>query len=527
MEQNLVKFSIFDVNALEAEFAQAGIKQKHAATAYRYVLKYRKFNFEQLKDFPVDAIKLLKERFGVLTKVVDKKESADGSTTKLVILLSDGVSKVECVVMRYGHVELRSYPEVERKKRLQLLEETELRLGNDAASVMSVSTTPTAFRKFKSKMRATVCVSTQVGCAMGCKFCAVSQIGLMGNLTAAEVLEQVYHARGMADIRNVVYMANGEPLMNYENLRQAVKCMVDPGMFGLSPAKITISTVGVVPKIWQMLEDMPQVSLALSLHAPDQETREKIVPTAKTWKIKDLMDAVSSFAKQQNEIINSENLIQSLNSPSYQISSRLVDEKKDSNKKRRVLLEYVLLGPDVNCTEDHAHKMGKLIAGNTDFLLNVIPYNPTAIGDLQGYKPPTQDVVNNFVSIVRSYDTKVTVRQELGQDINAACGQLIVAPEGNKGCDSNAADIEDMGIKNGQTSKPLAGKIKPATRRRKINAKVSPIITDQKELKLKVRSNKPKKLFILVSILMFVFMLRVLWKLMVYSVDTNLLKMFQ
>jgi adenine C2-methylase RlmN of 23S rRNA A2503 and tRNA A37 len=143
--------------------------------------------------------------------------------------------------------------------------------------------------------RATVCISSQVGCRMACRFCSTGTMGLLGHLTAGEMCEQLLHASDVAPIRNVVFMGMGEPLDNYEELLGAVRAMVDPGRFGLSPAKVTVSTVGMVPRIRALARDVPGVRLALSLHAPTQELRCKIVPTARSWPLHSLMAAVDDY----------------------------------------------------------------------------------------------------------------------------------------------------------------------------------------------------------------------------------------
>lgn len=171
----------------------------------------------------------------------------------------------------------------------------------------------------------------------------------------------------------------------------------------MSPSRVSISTVGIVPRIKQLKRDMPFVSLALSLHAPDQELRTKIVPTAKSWNIERIMEAADAFVSNQND-------------QEYRKERRVKhnpnldpDTIEDFTvaKRRKLLLEYVLLGPDVNCSKSVAHKMGELLTANEERLknsiLNVIPYNPTSAGDLQGYEPPSQQQIDEFLAIVRSY----------------------------------------------------------------------------------------------------------------------------
>ena len=133
--------------------------------------------------------------------------------------------------------------------------------------------------------RATLCVSSQVGCKMGCKFCATGTLGELGHLTSGEILEQLVHANRVNDvpIRNVVFMGMGEPLNNYDNVVEAVRTMTSVRGFGLGPKQVTVSTVGIVPRMEQLTNDLPQVSMALSLHAPTQQLRAEIVPAARGW----------------------------------------------------------------------------------------------------------------------------------------------------------------------------------------------------------------------------------------------------
>lgn len=411
---------LLDINLLKEAFEDNGVNSKHATTVLRYFIQKNTTDFSTIPDFPKKALKIIYEQFVPLTsKLVEKHDSSDRSTTKMLIELQCG-RKIESVIMRYGDVELRSFPEQEKRKIRD-----NLQVEDDTSSLSSTS------KRFKSNRRATLCVSSQVGCLMGCTFCATGTMGLVDNLLAGEILEQLYHAKKFEKIRNIVFMGMGEPLDNYEAVYQAVQAMIDPSRFQLSASRISISTVGVVPKILRMKRDMPEVCLALSLHAPTQDLRIKIVPTAKAWHVERIFEAADDFILHQNEVLASKTYTRHLSSL-----------KKDREpSKRKLLLEYVLLGPKLNCSEEVAHQMGKLLASSSDRLahciLNVIPYNPTDAGERFGYVPPTQEVINNFVGIVRSYGASVLVRQELGQDVNAACGQLAV-----KQCDG---DIEDMG----------------------------------------------------------------------------------
>jgi sorting nexin-8 len=295
------------------ELEKEGIKDIHSQTIWRLLIQQ---NYS-MQDLPVtEKIRKVLQKFSFCTsKVVKRTDARDGSTTKLLIELQDG-RRVESCIMRYGMVQLEKYPKEELKE-----------------------------DGFKSNKRATLCVSSQVGCSMGCTFCATGTMGLVGNLSSGEILEQLMHANKIEKIRNVVFMGMGEPLDNYDQVLLAIKGMVDTRRFGLSPSRITISTVGVVPKIKALTRDFPQIGLALSLHAPTQEKRLKIVPTSKAWNIKKIIDATEEFIDNQNK-------------------------DTSRNRKRHVLVEYVLI-QDVNDSEETAHELGDLLRGKDFYLLRI------------------------------------------------------------------------------------------------------------------------------------------------------------
>jgi adenine C2-methylase RlmN of 23S rRNA A2503 and tRNA A37 len=240
---------IFDEQAVLELFESLDVKPLHARNLWRYLLRtpgvdIKTADLASLK-LPAHAIQPLRDNFVMSTsRVVSAQHSRDGSVTKLLIELQDGL-RVETVVIRNG---------------------------------------ATTARRIKGEPRTTLCISSQVGCKMGCRFCATGTMGEIGNLAMGEIVEQMIHARKYDDlIRNVVFMGMGEPMNNYSSVIPAARAMIDPARFQLSPNRVTISTVGVVPRMRAMLEDLPQVQLALSLHAPNQELREELVPTAKGY----------------------------------------------------------------------------------------------------------------------------------------------------------------------------------------------------------------------------------------------------
>jgi 23S rRNA (adenine2503-C2)-methyltransferase len=246
--------------------------------------------------------------------------------------------------------------------------------------------------------RTTVCVSSQAGCGMACPFCATGQAGLTRNLSAAEIVEQVVAAArdaasgslrgGPGRLGNVVFMGMGEPLANYGPVVDAVHRLVDPSPAGLGLAQrhVTVSTVGLVPAMERLMGERLQVTLAVSLHAPDDELRDTLVPVNTRWKVAEVLDAAWRYAGVTG---------------------------------RRVSIEYALIR-GVNDQADRAHRLGELLRGHLTHV-NLIPLNPTT-GSAWTASHPRDE--RSFVRILRSYGVSTTVRDTRGREIDAACGQL-------------------------------------------------------------------------------------------------------
>lgn len=242
--------------------------------------------------------------------------------------------------------------------------------------------------------RATACVSSQAGCAMGCVFCATGQMGFRRHLFAGEIVSQVVHAaRALRSapeprrLRNVVFMGMGEPLHNYGAVMRAVDILRDPSGLGFGAQRITLSTVGVVPGIRRMADEARPIHLAVSLHSADQAERARLVPAARKWPLDELMDACRYFCAALG---------------------------------RRIFFEWTLIDGR-NDTADHAHAVGRLIR-ELPAQVNLIPLNPTA-----GYDgaPSRSDAARRFQRILADgYGLPSTVRQRRGIDIGAGCGQL-------------------------------------------------------------------------------------------------------
>jgi len=247
-----------------------------------------------------------------------------------------------------------------------------------------------------TSQRASACVSTQVGCAMGCAFCASGLDGLVRNLTSGEILEQVLHLQIACErkITNVVFMGIGEPLANYDATVAAVRALIDPERFGISARRITVSTVGLPEQIDKLArEDLP-ITLAISLHAPNDVIRSKLIPATKRFPLADVLAAAETFY---------------------------------ASRKREVTLEYSLLA-GVNDSLLCADALAK-IASRLRCNVNLIQYNP--VPSLP-YARPTRQVVEAFATRLSDRGANVTIRRSRGLHADAACGQLRQRAQSNQ-----------------------------------------------------------------------------------------------
>ena len=256
----------------------------------------------------------------------------------------------------------------------------------------------------ENNARATVCVSTQAGCAFGCTFCATGQMGFDRHLSAGEIVAQVllfarelraapWTAKGLPGstpidhITNIVLMGMGEPLHNYDNVLRALHILNSPDGFNLGARHMTVSTVGLVPAIRKLSQEPLQVNLAISLHAPTDELRSQTMPVNRKYPLKEVLAACQDYI---------------------------------ATTGRQVTFEYVLLA-GVNDTPEHAHQLGELLAPLKQFAhVNCIPVNATSAD----YRPPGGAAIRAFRNILFEHGVSNTVRAERGDDIAAACGQL-------------------------------------------------------------------------------------------------------
>jgi 23S rRNA (adenine2503-C2)-methyltransferase len=322
-----------------------GVSRVHAARLWKYLYLEYAAAGAAMPDLParVRARFSAETRLGALPVALET-ESSDGFTRKYLLGLGDG-EVIESVLMRYTG-------------------------------------------------RATACVSSQAGCAMGCVFCATGQMGYRRHLTTGEIVAQVVHvSRVLRDsgsprrLRNVVFMGMGEPLHNYDAVMKAADILRDPAGLGLAADRITVSTVGVVPGIRRMAEEASPVHLAVSLHAATQRERAELVPAARKWPLDELMDACRFFCATLN---------------------------------RRIFFEWTLI-EGTNDTRDHAHAVGRLV-GKLPAQVNLIPLNPTA--GFGGAPSPTESARRFQRILSEDYGLRSTVRQRRGIDIAAGCGQL-------------------------------------------------------------------------------------------------------
>lgn len=245
--------------------------------------------------------------------------------------------------------------------------------------------------------RATLCVSSQVGCALACTFCSTAQQGFNRNLTVSEIIGQVWRASkiignfgvtGVRPITNVVMMGMGEPLLNVANVVPAMEIMLDDFAYGLSKRRVTLSTSGVVPAL-DNLSKMIDVALAISLHAPNDELRDEIVPINKKYNIKTLIDSVNRYLNVSNA------------------------------NHGKVTIEYVMLD-HVNDGVEHAHQLAEVL-NNTPCKINLIPWNPFPEAP---YAKSSNTRIDRFQKTLMEYGFTVIIRKTRGDDIDAACGQL-------------------------------------------------------------------------------------------------------
>lgn len=326
------------IEQLKEWMLEHGEKAFRADQVYQWIHEKKVRSYDEMSNIP-KSIKESMAKEGPLTcvRLINRQISSDG-TRKYLFALQDN-SLVESVWMEYSY-------------------------------------------------GSSVCISSQVGCRMGCKFCASTLDGLDRNLTPSEMLDQVYAMSLDTDKRvsHLVVMGTGEPLDNYDNLITFLKILTSEKGINLSRRNITVSTCGIVPNMYKLADENLGITLALSLHAPNDEKRKSIMPIANKYSVKEIIDAAGYYYEKTG---------------------------------RRVTFEYALAS-DVNDTDKDVVQLSAL-AGRIGAHVNLIPVNPVTE---RGYDPTPMGRVGTFKNKLEKQGINVTIRRELGQDIDGACGQL-------------------------------------------------------------------------------------------------------
>lgn len=332
------------LDELTESVTKMGLPKFRASQIYSWLHKSFVTEFDEMTNIPVSLRQKLDYSFVIFNCAIEKKlVSQHDGTVKYLLRLNDG-EFVETVVMRY-------------------------------------------------KYGLSICVSTQVGCKMGCKFCASTLGGCVRNLTASEILSQVYTAQKDLEerISHVVLMGMGEPLDNYKNVTKFLRLVSDENGINIGMRNITLSTCGLVPKIYDLIEEELQLTLSISLHAPNDGIRNKIMPINHRYKISELLKTCRDYTKATN---------------------------------RRISFEYSLIS-GVNDSDECARELSLILKGMLAHV-NLIPVNEV---DETNMKRSSDSRVKSFQNILVKNGINATIRRTLGNDINASCGQLRRASE--------------------------------------------------------------------------------------------------
>lgn len=298
-------------------------------------------NFDEMTDLSKDLRTMLSEKFSLLSVELEQLFT-EGHTQKALLKLEDG-KKIESVLMDYDNW-------------------------------------------------LTVCISTQVGCSLNCKFCATGKMGFIRNLTSQEMVDQIIFWNKQLFpqyVGRVVFMGMGEPFLNWDNVSDSLKIINSPDFLNIGARKISISTAGIVDKIKEFADQNTQINLAISLHSVDQTTRESIMPVAKKFPLSELKNACNYYVGKTN---------------------------------RQLFFEYAPM-QGVNDSVEDARKLASFIQSNRLFYLNLIPLNSVT----NGLTPSPQKDFDNFVRVLDSKHVQFSIRRSFGQNLNAACGQLAVS----------------------------------------------------------------------------------------------------
>ena len=328
----------YDLDALKEEFINMGEKAFRAEQVFKWIYEAKVSSFDEMTNLSLELREKLKQNYTMCNfNILKKQESSDG-TKKYLFDVLDG-NAIETVLMSYHH----GY---------------------------------------------SICVSSQIGCKMGCKFCASTGINFIRDLTSGEIVEQILAVERDNQIRisNVVFMGIGEPLDNYDNVVNAIRIINNPKGINIGARHISISTSGLVPKIYQLAEENIQCTLSISLHATTDEKRSSMMPVNNRYNIEELLKACKDYIKKTN---------------------------------RRISFEYAL-AKDNNDNLEDAKRLVKLLKGMICHV-NLIPINKIENG---AYTKSSNENIMKFRDYLNEHGIVATIRRELGSDIDAACGQL-------------------------------------------------------------------------------------------------------
>lgn len=338
-------FSIHDEEKVQAFLKENKVPGFRYAQIENAIYKNFVADFDSLDTIPKDLRQKLNENsFFTSLEIEQEVTSKNGQTTKILFKTKDGLF-IESVIMR--HLTGRN----------------------------------------------TLCISCQAWCPMGCSFCATWKLGLLRNLEVYEIVEQVMYAASLLNkeweiLRNVVYMGMGEPFLNYDNVKKSIEVLCTQKKLNLANRRVTVSTCWIVPGIEKFARDFPQTSLAISLHAPNDEIRKSIMPVDHTYPLEKLMNALDTYVRITN---------------------------------KRVFYEYIMIN-GVNDSILLADELWKLLKGRLAHV-NFIPYN-AGEGTGGTFLPTPRFVIEKFQKILEKYEVPSTIRATMGDDIDAACGQL-------------------------------------------------------------------------------------------------------
>ncbi len=320
---------------------EKSIKLFRANQLFNWIYTKQEVDFDKMTSLAKDFRELLSADFSNFMPIIKKRIISKDGTQKFLLELFDG-NKIEMVLIPNGD-------------------------------------------------KNTLCISSQVGCAINCQFCATAKLGLKRNLEVHEIISQIYLAKQILiekKLTNIVFMGMGEPLDNYENVLKSLKILQNESCFNFSPRKITISTAGVIPQIAKLAESRVKVKLAVSLNSAIQEKREKLMPISKKYPLSDLKKTLQDFRK---------------------------------NTAYRITFEYVML-KNFNIDENDVKALRKFL-GDMSCKLNVIKWNEV---DNLAYETPSEKEIDKFINAVNHHNYAVMYRRSRGDDIAAACGQLAI-----------------------------------------------------------------------------------------------------